>query len=82
MAKRKNALPFDKRGGVVVIQRRLVASEAFSKLSPQAKVLALLMQTHWRPDKPIGYGIREAMKSIPCADKTAMRAFKELQGAG
>ncbi len=82
MRKRRNALPFDKQGGVVVIQRRLLASDVYLGLSPQAKVLAQLMQAHWRPDRPIGYGVREAMRNIPCADKTAMKAFKELQEAG
>ena len=82
MAKRKNPLPFDKRGGVVAIQRRLLASAAYLGLSPYAKSLLHLMQVHWRPDHPIGYGVREAMRNIPCADKTAMKAFNELQDAG
>lgn len=82
MGKRKNKLPFDKAGGTLVVQRRLLTSEAYLSLSSYAKSLLHLMQVHWRPDKPIGYGIREAVRSIPCADKTASKAFKELQDAG
>lgn len=81
MAKKKSGLPFDSRGGVVTIQRRLLTSDAYLALSPQAKALIHLLQVHWRPDKPIGYGIREAERSIPCSRKLAIRAFKELVNA-
>ena len=82
MAKSKNPLPFDKKGGVVAVQRRLIASDAYLALSPQAKVLALLMQAHWRPDTPIGFGVREAEQKIPCCRRIAIRAFSELRDGG
>lgn len=41
-----------------------------------------LLQLHWRNDRPIGYGVREAMQKIPCAKGTAQRAFGELQKGG
>ena len=82
MAKVKNPLPFDKRGGVVVIQRRLLTSDAYLGLSAQAKALAHLMQAQWRPDQPIGYGVREAEQKIPCCRSIAVRAFKDLQKFG
>ncbi|MBF58275.1 MAG: hypothetical protein CME80_11235 [Halomonas sp.] len=82
MAKRKNSLPFDSRGGVVTIQRRLLKSDAYKKISPQAKALLHQLHSHWRPDRAIGFGVREAEQTIPCSRKIAMRAFKELQEAG
>lgn len=82
MARRKNALPFDKRGGVVAIQRRLVASDAYCSLSPYAKALLHQMQLHWTNDEPVGFGVREAERRIPCSRRTAMRAFSELQQRG
>ena len=82
MAKGKTSLPFDKRGGVVAIQRRLLKSTAYMGLSVQAKVLLLQMQVHWRPDVPVGFGVREAEATVPCSRKTAMHAFNELRAAG
>lgn len=79
---KKNSLPFDRRGGVVSIQSRLLKSRAYLRLSPQAKVLMHLMQVYWRPHEPVGFGVREAERSIPCSRKTAMRAFQELQDSG
>lgn len=82
MGQNKAKLPFDKAGGVVAIQRRLLKSDAYLSLSPQAKVLMTLMQAYWSASGPVGFGVREAEKSIPCSRKVAMRAFKELQEAG
>lgn len=82
MAKRKNVLPFDKAGGTVVIQRRLLKSDAYLGLSAQAKALLHLMHVYWTPNGPVGFGVREAEQSIPCSRRLAMRAFKELQEAG
>lgn len=79
---KKQSLPFDKGGGVVTMQRRLIESGAFLALSAQAKALLPLLQIHWRNDRPIAYGIREAAEKIPCDRKTAIRAFKELQQGG
>jgi len=49
---------------------------------PQAKVLMMLLQMHWKPDKPVDYGIREASEKIPCDPKTASKAFNQLQERG
>ncbi len=83
MAKsRSNKLPFDQRGGRITIQRKLLDSEPYISLSPQAKVLMTLLQMHWDNFKPIGYGVREAAKKIPCSKSTTMKAFKQLQEQG
>lgn len=82
MAKNKLKLPFDSKGGTVVIQRRLLASPAYLKLTPYAKALLHLLQRHWTPAGPVGFGIRQAEREIPCSNKIAMRTFKELQDAG
>lgn len=83
MSRRKRKkLSFDRRGGVVVASRFMLESAAYLDLSAQAKVLMLLMQVHWTPDKPVAYGVREAEKKIGCSRKTAMRAFRELRDAG
>ncbi|MDT8398679.1 MAG: hypothetical protein RQ899_08700 [Pseudomonadales bacterium] len=82
MGKKKNPLPFDRAGGVITLQRRLIESDVYLRLSPPAKVLMTLLQVHWANDKPIGYGIREAADKIPCSRRTAMSAFKELTEAG
>jgi len=78
----KNKLPFDKAGGVLVIQKRLISSPAYHGLSAQAKALIPLLQQHWRHDKPVDYGLREATRLIPCSRKLATRAFNQLQDAG
>lgn len=80
--KKKNALPYDKAGGICSIQRRLLESNAYLSLSPQAKVLMTLLQVHWSNYKPVDYGVREAEQKISCSRKLAMRAFSELQERG
>ena len=85
MSKRKrikNSLPFDGKGGVLVVPLRLLKSDPYQLLTPEAKVLLLMMQIHWRPDDPVAYGVREAMAKIPCAKGTAQRAFDQLQTSG
>ena len=82
MARNKTPLPFDRAGGAITIQRRLIASPAYLNLTPQAKALMMLMQRHWTAANPVGFGIRQAMREIPCSDKIAMRAFKELRAVG
>lgn len=74
--------PFDKRGRVLVISTYLLKSERYLSLMPQAKVLMMLLQLHWRSDKLVDYGIREAADKIPCDPKTASKAFKQLEGLG
>ncbi|MDO8908749.1 MAG: hypothetical protein Q7W55_09660 [Pseudohongiella sp.] len=82
MAKKKNIHPLDTRGGVIVTSRAMLESQPYLALSAQAKVLMMLMHSQWRPDRPIGYGVREAMEKIPCAKGTAQKAFDELESAG
>lgn len=82
MAKKKSKLPFDSAGGRVVTQRRLFDSPAYLGLSAQAKALIPLMHRFWRPDDPVGYGIRQAQEEIPCSRTLAMRVFDELVSAG
>jgi len=83
MSKRKKkGLPFDRRGGQIVLRVEMLGSEAYLSLSPQAKVLMTLMHIHWRNYEPVAYGVREAQKKIPCCRKKAMNAFAELQKYG
>jgi len=80
--RKKHQLPFDTRGGVVVMPLRMITSSTYQTLTPQAKHLMVLLQVHWRNDKLVDYGIREAMDKIPCSDKTASKSFKLLQERG
>lgn len=80
--RKKSRLPFDSVGGVVVTQRRLLASPAYLGLSAQAKALITLLQRHWTPAGPVGFGVRQAEQEIPCSRTLAMRVFNELVEAG
>lgn len=83
MAKRKRfQQPFDKRGGVLIISTYLIKQKQYLSLMPQAKVLMLLLHEHWRPDKLVDYGVREAAAKISCDPKTARKAFDQLQERG
>ncbi|MCU7833697.1 MAG: hypothetical protein KZQ83_00480 [gamma proteobacterium symbiont of Taylorina sp.] len=82
MNKKKNSLPFDKSGGVITVQRRMLACDNYLSLTPQSKVLMMLMQIHWNNFKPVDYGVREAALKIPCAFDTARKAFNQLQKQG
>ena len=79
---KKQSLPFDKHGGVIVIQRKLIESNAYQALTVHAKALIPALQLHWRNEEPVAYGIREAMKTIPCAFNTARNAFNQLEKKG
>ena len=80
--KPKAKLPFDKRRGVIVTSRYLLESKDYLSLSAQAKALISLMHIHWKNDKPVDYGIREAQQKIPCCNKMAIKTFKELEAKG
>ena len=82
MGSKKQSLPFDKHGGVLVIQRKLIESNAYKALTVHAKALIPALQIHWRNEKPVAYGIREAMKTVPCAFNTARKAFDQLEKKG
>jgi len=78
MSGKKQSLPFDKRGGTIVLCRKMIESENYQTLSTHARSLMTLLQIHWRPDKPVDYGVREAEKRLVCNRKTAMKAFNQL----
>ena len=82
MSKQKTKLPFDKNGGVIMINKRLLDSEVFLTMPPQANKLFLLLHAQWRPHKPVDYGVREAAAKIGCAQNTAARAFHSLEERG
>jgi len=81
---RKNIfkIPFDRRGRAVVMYTHMLSHENYLTLSPQAKVLMQLMQQHWRDEKEVDYGIREASEKIPCSRATAAKAFNMLRQRG
>ena len=81
MRNKKFKQPFLK-GGVVALPMIMLKSNAYISLSAQAKTLMVLMQQHWRYDRPIGYGIREACKLLPCSKGKAQKVFKELEAGG
>jgi len=80
--RKQEKLPFDKRGGAIVTSRHMLESDAYQQLKPQEKALMTLLHIHWRVDDHVDYGIREAMKKIPCSKAIAMRSFKNLSDKG
>jgi hypothetical protein len=82
MAKKKQRLPFDKKGGVIIISKRLLDSDVFLTMSPAANKLLILLHSQWRPHKPVGYGVRQAATKIGCAKNTATSAFNTLENRG
>lgn len=80
---KKRGLPFDRAGGgVVAIQRRLLASQAYEDLGSHGQALVMFLHLHWSPNGPVGFGVREAQRKLGCSRKVAMRTFRELQEAG
>jgi hypothetical protein len=82
MAKGIKPLPFDRKGGMLAINRRMLNSPAFMSLRAQQKVLIFLLHEQWRNDKPIAYSVREAAEKIPCKLNTACKAFAVLAERG
>ena len=80
--KKTKSLPFDKRGGVIMVRSDMIKSPVYRSLMPPAKVLMTELQLHWSNSKLVDYGIREAVEKIPCSDKTASKAFNQLQERG
>jgi len=60
----------------------MLHSENYRTLYPYAQQLILHMQIHWRGEKPVAFGVREAMKVLRCDKRTAMKAFNDLQKRG
>ena len=75
-------IPFNNRGGVVVMDMHMLKHKNYLTLSPQSKVLIILLHQHWRNEKEVDYGTREAADKIPCSKGTAMNAFKQLEDRG
>jgi len=75
-------IPFNQRGGVVVTEMHMLRHKNYLTLSPQAKVLVNLLQQHWRNEKEVDYGTREAAQKIPCSKSTAMKSFNQLEERG
>lgn len=82
MPKRKQRLDFDARGGVIVISRAMLESKVYESMPATAKVLMQLLQTQWRNDNAVAYGVREAAQKIGCTPNTASNTFKILQMRG
>ena len=82
MSKKKDSLPFDKRGGVIVLSRHLLNSAAYASLTPVQKVLMQLLHEQWRPDRDVAYSVREAAQKISCSVNTACLAFQCLMNKG
>lgn len=80
--KKKNSLPFDTRGGRVTVCGALLRSLNYQTLSAISRALMPLLQLHWRNDKLVDYGVREAAQRLGCTEKTARKAFDELQERG
>mgnify|MGYP000703969045 CR=1 FL=1 len=77
--KRKNSLPFDDRGGKITVCCALIKSTNYQTLSTNSRALMTLLQLHWRNDKLVDYGVREAASKLQCDEKTARKAFNQLQ---
>ena len=82
MAKKKNKLGYDQRGGVMVVSRGMRESMAYQTMPAAAKVLMDLLHMQWRPDKAVSYGVREAAKKIGCTTNTSGKSFKILVERG
>lgn len=80
MAKKRH--PFRKKGGVLVIPIDLILSENYRTLYRYSQQLLLLLQVHWREDRPVAFGVREVERLLNCDRRTAMKAFDELQKRG
>lgn len=82
MASKKLHLPFDNRGGVLVVSRQMRESATYESMPATAKVLMDLLHLQWRNERPVAYGVREAAEKIGCTPNTASKAFKILQERG
>jgi hypothetical protein len=82
MAKKKQKLTYDQRGGVIVDSRAMRESYVYESMPATAKVLMDLLHLQWRNDRPVGYGVREAANKIGCTANTASKAFIVLLERG
>lgn len=80
--KKRNSLPFDDRGGKITVCGAFIRSENYITLSTNARALMPLLQLHWKNEKLVDYGVREAAKNLCCSEKTARKAFDQLEERG
>jgi len=67
MIKKTHKLPFDSRGGVVIMSRFMLNHKNYQTLSPQAKVLMQLMQEQWAVDlNKLSIGVIETDNAMAC----------------
>lgn len=57
----------------------VLASNSYQTMYKPARILMLYMQTYWREDKYVDFGVEEAEKVLKCSNKTALKAFNELE---
>jgi len=79
---KRKKLPFNKNGGVIVIGLTMLKSKAYLSLPAASRSLLIQLQTHWRNDKAVDYGIRQAIETVPCSFGTARKAFNDLMDKG
>jgi len=82
MAKKKPKLGYDRRGNVMVVSIEMRKAYVYESMPATAKVLMDLLQIHWRNERPVAYGVREAAEKIGCTRNTACKAFKTLEERG
>jgi len=73
---------YKRRGGVIVMPIFMLNSEAYLALTSYSRSLLVLMQIHWYKYKPVDYGVREAAVKMSCNERTARKAFDQLQELG
>lgn len=78
----KHSLPYDRRGGVFLVCGALYKSANYLTLSATSRALMPLLQIHWKNNKLVDYGVREAAQKLCCSEKTARKAFNELEERG
>lgn len=49
---------------------------------PMSRLLMVYLQMHWKIDKPVSYGVREAAKKLNCTANTACKLFNDLHEKG
>lgn len=70
-------------GGVLLVPRMLIRSEAYKDLTPGARALLLELQDVWKPSEPIiHFSVRRAGKALKTSPATAGRLFDELNNHG
>ncbi len=74
--------PFDNRSGILIFPISVIQSRNYQTMYQYSQRLMPLMQVHWREEKPVAFGVGEAMELLDCDKRTAMKAFRVLQDRG